>query len=150
MPFIQLQFRRGTAAQWATDNPVLAPGELGLEKDTQQFKIGDGVTLWNSLPYGGLMGPTGLAGTTGATGPTGVAGSATNTGATGPTGFTGFTGFTGATGAIGATGFTGFTGATGDTGATGFTGFRGGVSRCEYSESYLWNRLSERRIDSTL
>src|SRR5690606_25103970 len=31
--------------------------ELALETDTAKFKIGDGVTAWNSLPYGGLAGP---------------------------------------------------------------------------------------------
>lgn len=54
MPFIQLQFRRGTAAEWLADDPVLAEGELGLETDTKYYKIGDGVTVWSLLPYGGL------------------------------------------------------------------------------------------------
>jgi hypothetical protein len=45
----QMQQRRGTAAQWAAANPVLADGELGFEEDTKIFKIGDGVTAWNSL-----------------------------------------------------------------------------------------------------
>jgi hypothetical protein len=31
MPFIQLQFRRGTAAQWTTENPLLAVGEMAIE-----------------------------------------------------------------------------------------------------------------------
>ena len=79
MPFIQIQFRRGTGAQWAADNPLLAAGELGLESDTKLFKIGDGSTLWNLLPYGGLKGDTGATGYTGYTGATGF-------GATGPTG----------------------------------------------------------------
>ena len=49
---IQIQLRRGTASQWssASPNPVLAIGEIGLETDTDQFKIGDGVSTWNSLP----------------------------------------------------------------------------------------------------
>ena len=80
---IQIQLRRGTASQWssASPNPVLAIGEIGLETDTDQFKIGDGVSTWNSLPYGGLLGPTGptgaastVTGPTGATGATGAAG----------------------------------------------------------------------------
>ena len=102
MPNIQLQFRRGTAAQWATANPTLAAGEMGIETDTSKLKIGDGITLWNSLAYGGLAGPTGSTGPTGAasteTGPTGA------TGSTGPTGATGSTGVTGATGPTGAVG----------------------------------------------
>lgn len=70
----QIQFRRGTAAAWTAANPVLMSGELGLETDTSLFKIGNGVTSWNSLSYGGLVGatgPTGPAGSAGATGPTG-------------------------------------------------------------------------------
>lgn len=43
--------RRGLASQWTSANPVLAAGEIGFETDTGQFKIGDGGTLWNSLPY---------------------------------------------------------------------------------------------------
>lgn len=45
--------RRGTAAEWAAQNPVLGDGELGFERDTKVVKIGDGVTAWNDLttPY---------------------------------------------------------------------------------------------------
>lgn len=43
--------RRGTAAQWALQNPILDAGEMGLETDTKKFKFGDGVTTWNSLAY---------------------------------------------------------------------------------------------------
>lgn len=62
----RLQFRRDTAAAWTLANPVLADGELGWERDTQQFKVGNGTTPWNSLPYGGLQGPPGDAGPGGA------------------------------------------------------------------------------------
>lgn len=41
--------RRGTALEWSTLNPVLGDGEIGLERDTGIFKIGDGLTAWNSL-----------------------------------------------------------------------------------------------------
>jgi hypothetical protein len=47
---VQIQFRRGTAASWASANPVLAEGELGVVLDTGRYKIGDGVTPWLSLP----------------------------------------------------------------------------------------------------
>lgn len=50
---VKIQFRRGTAAQWSAANPVLAEAELGYETDTGQFKIGDGVTVWNQLDYFG-------------------------------------------------------------------------------------------------
>lgn len=55
------QFRRGTASLWASSNPILLSGELGLETDTAKFKIGDGTSAWNSLPYGGIKGDTGIA-----------------------------------------------------------------------------------------
>jgi hypothetical protein len=56
---IQIQFRRGTASEWTSANPTLAVGEMGLETDTDLFKIGDGTTAWNSLGYGGIAGPAG-------------------------------------------------------------------------------------------
>lgn len=46
-----LQFRRDTAANWTSANPVLAAGEPGWESNTDKLKFGDGVTAWNSLPY---------------------------------------------------------------------------------------------------
>lgn len=75
---VQIQLRRGTASQWTSGNPTLAQGEIGVETDTGQFKVGTGSTAWTSLSYGGLLGPTGP------TGPTGAA--STVTGPTGPTG----------------------------------------------------------------
>ena len=53
---VRIQFRRDTAAAWTAANPTLASGELGLETDTRKYKIGDGVTAWNSLAYGSLVG----------------------------------------------------------------------------------------------
>ena len=44
-------FRRGTDDQWTQANPILNLGELGFVTDTKRFKIGDGLTNWNSLPY---------------------------------------------------------------------------------------------------
>jgi hypothetical protein len=57
----RIQFRRGLAANWTSANPTLAQGEMGVELDTDFFKIGDGVTAWNSLGYGGLQGPQGTS-----------------------------------------------------------------------------------------
>jgi hypothetical protein len=48
---VRIQFRRGTATQWTSADPTLSAGELGLETDTQKFKIGDGSTAWSSLAY---------------------------------------------------------------------------------------------------
>ena len=47
----RIQLRRGGAQEWANSNPTLAQGELGIELDTGRFKIGDGVTAWNTLTY---------------------------------------------------------------------------------------------------
>ena len=43
--------RHDTAANWASVNPVLAQGEMGIEDDTRKFKFGDGTTAWADLPY---------------------------------------------------------------------------------------------------
>jgi Major tropism determinant N-terminal domain len=47
----RIQFRRDTADNWAFHNPRLMPGEIGMETDTQKFKIGDGDLDWEDLPY---------------------------------------------------------------------------------------------------
>lgn len=48
-----IQIRRDTASRWATANPILADGEMGLEKDNDniKIKIGDGIHPWNELKY---------------------------------------------------------------------------------------------------
>ena len=74
MPNIQFQFRRGTATEWTSANTVLAAGEMGLEMDTDKFKIGDGTTAWNSLGYGGIKGDTGDQGVQGEPGVDGIDG----------------------------------------------------------------------------
>jgi len=48
---IQIQLRRGLAADWTSTNPTLAEGELGLEKDTAKLKVGNGSSSWTSLSY---------------------------------------------------------------------------------------------------
>ena len=48
---IQIQYRRGTAAEWTAANPTLAVGEPGYETDTAKFKVGTGSTAWTSLTY---------------------------------------------------------------------------------------------------
>jgi hypothetical protein len=53
---ITIQFRRDTSVNWASVNPVLAQGELGLVTDTGQYKIGNGSSAWNSLTYSELSG----------------------------------------------------------------------------------------------
>jgi hypothetical protein len=48
---VTIQVRRDVAANWSLRNPVLEPGEIGFETDTQQIKVGNGYHGWNSLPY---------------------------------------------------------------------------------------------------
>lgn len=55
-------FRRKTEAEWASANPILMAGELGLETDTARFKFGNGATAWNSLPYSGSSGGSAIWG----------------------------------------------------------------------------------------
>ena len=86
----RMQQRRGTAAEWASTNPVLALGEIGFDTTSQFIKVGDGVTPWEDLDSvsgpPGPVGPGGPTGPTGAIGPTGLTGPTGATGATGPTG----------------------------------------------------------------
>lgn len=49
-----VQMRRGTTAAWAASNPVLDAGEPGMDTDTGEFKIGDGVAAWDALWSFGL------------------------------------------------------------------------------------------------
>lgn len=65
---IQIQFRRGTAAEWTSVDPILAEAEMGIELDTDLFKIGNGLDPWNQLPYGGLRGFSGSVGFAGSIG----------------------------------------------------------------------------------
>jgi hypothetical protein len=134
MPFIQFQFRRGTSTEWSTNNPTLAAGEIGIETNTNLFKMGNGSTPWNSLSYGGLQGTTGSGsqGTTGSQGATGTQGDTgtqgtTGSGSQGTTGETGLQGTAG-TSIQGATG-TSIQGATGSgsQGTTGETGLQGTI-----------------------
>lgn len=48
---IPIQLRRGVAAQWSSANPILLEGEQAFETDTKRRKIGDGATVYNSLPF---------------------------------------------------------------------------------------------------
>ncbi len=49
-------FKVNTRSQWSALNPVLMAGEPGVEKETDNLKIGDGRTPWNKLPYHGCPG----------------------------------------------------------------------------------------------
>lgn len=49
-----IQLANDTSSNWQTKNTVLLKGEVGIEIDTRKFKIGDGVTNWNSLLYANI------------------------------------------------------------------------------------------------
>ena len=44
-----IQLRRDIDTNWANNNPVLSAGEVGLDTTNRIFKVGDGVTAWNTL-----------------------------------------------------------------------------------------------------
>lgn len=48
---VRLVHRHDTKANWATKNPILLQGEIGIEDDSGLFKIGDGVKAWDALGY---------------------------------------------------------------------------------------------------
>lgn len=53
-----LQVRNDTAANWATHDPVLAKGEIGIVIDATpapQMKVGDGVKVFSQLPFAGTV-----------------------------------------------------------------------------------------------
>lgn len=141
-----IRYKRDTAQNWNTNNPILADGEIGYDKTNNKVKVGNGSTHWNDLPYLNANDPAalkvltatveaseiGVQGTP--TASVSVSGTQLNLtlkhliGPTGPKGDKGETGATGATGAVGATGPTGPQGpqgAKGETGATGPTGPQG-------------------------
>jgi len=46
-----IKLHRATAAVWTALNPILADGELAVELDTKNQKLGDGATDWIHLDY---------------------------------------------------------------------------------------------------
>lgn len=48
---VKIALRNDTAANWTSANPILLKGEIGIEIDTNKFKVGDGTTNWVSLDY---------------------------------------------------------------------------------------------------
>jgi len=82
----RILLRRDSSENWSASNTVLMAGEPGYVTNTGELKIGDGVTVWNSLDvYAGITGGTGNTGPTGAggTGANTFYGSQTITGTTG-------------------------------------------------------------------
>ena len=60
-----VQVRRDNKANWEAVNPILLDGEAAYEKDTDMFKIGDGVNKYKDLPYHNKVGPKGDTGSSG-------------------------------------------------------------------------------------
>jgi len=48
---VRIQMRRDSAANWTSNDPLLAEGEMGLELDTGRWKIGNGTSPWSVLVY---------------------------------------------------------------------------------------------------
>lgn len=97
-----IKLRRDTAERWFLSDPVLFEGEVGVEIDTERFKLGDGVRKWSDLSYfipedqissspggPGTVGPPGPQGPPGADGAQGPPGA---DGAQGPPGEEGIQG----------------------------------------------------------
>lgn len=47
----KILLRNDIASNWTSTNPVLGKGEIGIERDTNKIKIGDGVKTWSQLDY---------------------------------------------------------------------------------------------------
>lgn len=48
---VRLQHRHNEKEVWTRINPILEPGEIGIESDTGRFKYGDGKHVWRELEY---------------------------------------------------------------------------------------------------
>lgn len=48
---VRIQMRRGLKSEWEEADPILSDGEIGVERDTGDFKIGNGVKSWSELGY---------------------------------------------------------------------------------------------------
>jgi hypothetical protein len=47
----RIQIRRDTLANWTSNNPILANGEISFVTDLNRIKVGDGTQNWLSLSY---------------------------------------------------------------------------------------------------
>lgn len=69
---IRVRHKRMPASEWARSDFVLYDGELGIESDTGNVKVGNGRDRFSALQY--LTGPKGDRGETGPVGPKGADG----------------------------------------------------------------------------
>jgi hypothetical protein len=145
MPFVQLQLRRGTTAQWNVATGPLLEGELGYDTSLRQLRVGNGTGPWNTL-LNITPGSTGSTGPIGPIGPSGLKGDMGNTGPTGPAGPPG-----GPPGPAGPTGPIGPQGNTGPTGPAGPPAFgQGGRIRIGFSGTVFDPSNIENNFSSTI
>ena len=52
----RIKLRRDTAANWTSNDPVLALGEAGYDTTNNQLKVGDGTSVWSALSFAGGTG----------------------------------------------------------------------------------------------
>ena len=125
---VRVQHKRMSASDWASSTLVLLDGELGVESDTGNVKVGNGRDRFSTLQY--LTGPKGDRGERGETGPRGADGvmrfeeltSQQRESLRGPQGLTGPQGPMGQTGPQGNTGPAGPRGPEGQRGPQGLPG----------------------------
>ena len=48
---MQILWQQDLSSKWQEVNPILPAGQIGLEKDTRMFKVGDGVRKYNQLSH---------------------------------------------------------------------------------------------------
>jgi hypothetical protein len=53
----RIQLRRDTAANWASENPILAAGEPGVDLTNGVIRVGNGGSRWTELPLAGFAQP---------------------------------------------------------------------------------------------
>lgn len=47
---VRVQVRRGTTSQWNEIDPILLPGEQGIDTTLNIIKVGNGISRWSDLP----------------------------------------------------------------------------------------------------
>ena len=59
----RIKLRRDTAANWTTNDPILALGEAGYDTTNNELRVGDGTTVWSGLETigGGISGNVAIA-----------------------------------------------------------------------------------------
>ena len=61
---MKIQLRNDTTSNWELHNPILAPGEVGVDITLGKLKVGNGTSTWSQLDYIGSVDLSGYATTT--------------------------------------------------------------------------------------